>query len=108
VQLIAGDRASITSKQPIRTERLANPERSIDWRARRLVFDQTPLAEVIAEFNRYSETPLRLESATLAGKRINGVFDASDRASLVRFLEEFEGVLVEPRDSEVLLKAGQD
>lgn len=104
VQLVAGERARVQASAPIRTEHLEHPERALDWQSRRLVFEQTPLADVIAEFNRYSETPLRLEDSTLAAKRVNGVFDASDRASLVRFLEEFEEVQVESRDGAVWVR----
>jgi transmembrane sensor len=104
VQLAAGERARLQAAEPIRTERLQHPERVLDWQSQRLVFEHTPLTDVIGEFNRYSETPLRLEDPALAAKRINGIFDATDRASLIRFLEEFEDVEIEARDGVVLVK----
>jgi transmembrane sensor len=104
VQIGAGERARMRTATPIQTEQLAHPERTVDWQTRRLVFEQTPLADVIGEFNRYSEVPLRLEDPALAAKRINGVFDATDRASLVRFLQEFEDVDIEARKDAVLVK----
>lgn len=94
----------LRAAKPIQTEQLAHPERTLDWQARRLVFEQTPLADVIAEFNRYSEVPLRLEDPALTAKRVNGIFDATDRASLVRFLQEFEDVEIDVRKDAVLVR----
>ncbi|MEJ0037823.1 MAG: hypothetical protein WDO68_17410 [Gammaproteobacteria bacterium] len=104
VQVSAGERAQLGAKRPIRTEPVAHPERALDWQARRLVFEQTPLIEVIAEFNRYSKVPLRLEDPALAAKKINGVFDANDRESLVKFLQAFEDVEVDAGNEVVLVK----
>lgn len=104
VQIGAGERARLRTEAPIQMEQIAHPERTVDWQTRRLVFEQTPLADVIAEFNRYSEVPLRVEDPGLAGKRINGIFDATDRASLVRFLQEFEDVEVDARKDVVLVR----
>jgi transmembrane sensor len=104
VQLRAGERARLAANTAIRTERLEHPERSIDWHSRRLVFEQAPLAEVISEFNRYNDVPLELASPDLAAKRINGIFDAGDRASLVRFLQEFEQVEVETKGGKLMLR----
>lgn len=104
VQLGAGERARLQTHTPIQPERVAHPERALDWQERRLVFENTPLAEVIAEFNRYNEMPLRLEDPALSGKRINGIFDATDRASLMRFLQEFEDVQIEARPDAVWVR----
>ncbi|MEJ1964636.1 MAG: hypothetical protein WDO56_25035 [Gammaproteobacteria bacterium] len=66
VQIGAGERARLRTEAPIQMEQIAHPERTVDWQTRRLVFEQTPLADVIAEFNRYSEVPLRVEDPGLA------------------------------------------
>ena len=104
VQLGAGEQASIREQQPIRTARLATPERSVAWQAHRLVFESEPLTEVIRQFNRYHATPLVLEDGALGAKRVNGIFDATDRASLVAFLQEFEDVEIEPRPKEIVIR----
>src|SRR5690606_3292094 len=38
-------------------------EKAIAWTDRRLIFDGAPLAEVVAEFNRYNRTPLIVEDS---------------------------------------------
>jgi transmembrane sensor len=58
------------------------------WTQRRLIFNATPLAEVVEEFNRYNPTPLVITDPTLAATGISGSFSSSDPASLLRFLRE--------------------
>ncbi|MGH8187884.1 MAG: FecR domain-containing protein, partial [Steroidobacteraceae bacterium] len=57
------------------------------WRSGRLIFDGTPLSEVVAEFNRYNDVQLELEGERLSDERISGVFDADQPQALARFLE---------------------
>ncbi|HEX5765388.1 MAG TPA: FecR domain-containing protein, partial [Woeseiaceae bacterium] len=62
-------------------------EKAIAWTDRRLIFDGAPLAEVVAEFNRYNRTPLIVEDSALANRAITTVFNAHDVSALVAFLE---------------------
>lgn len=105
IALAAGEQTRIAGDAPIEKRQLERPEKSIAWQERRLEFERTPLSEVIAEFNRYHRTQLVLEDPALALKRINGTFDAADRASLVGFLEEFENVVIETRGNQLLVRS---
>ncbi len=62
-------------------------QKAIAWTERRLIFDGAPLAEVVAEFNRYNRTPLIVEDAALANRAVTTVFNANDVSALVAFLE---------------------
>jgi transmembrane sensor len=62
-------------------------EKAIAWTDRRLIFDGAPLAEVVAEFNRYNRTPLIVEDGALANRAITTVFNAHDVSALVAFLQ---------------------
>jgi transmembrane sensor len=64
------------------------------WTQRRLIFDEEPLASVVAEFNRYSQRQLRIEDAALAQLHINGVFDADDPDALIAYLLRIQRVSV--------------
>jgi transmembrane sensor len=64
------------------------------WRHRRLVFDSEPLAEVAAAFNRFNQTPVRIEGEALRELRISGVFAANDPDSLLAYLRTLDGVEV--------------
>jgi transmembrane sensor len=62
-------------------------EKAIAWTERRLIFDGAPLAEVVAEFNRYNRLPLVVEDSALANRAITTVFNAHDVSALVGFLQ---------------------
>jgi transmembrane sensor len=66
------------------------------------VFDGTPLAEVIEEFNRYNSVALLLIDTRLSNRRISGVFDANDPESLVDFLAKVDHIPVSRSDQRVI------
>jgi transmembrane sensor len=92
LRLGAGEQARIDEHDEIATTHLTTPERVVEWQQRRLVFDNTSLADAVREFNRYQRKPLVLDEPVLGNKRINGIFDASDRDALIAFIKEFENV----------------
>jgi transmembrane sensor len=61
---------------------LADIARIVEHRVERLEFDNAPLADVLAECNRYSRTPVRALTAAVSARKISGVFQAGDAASL--------------------------
>ena len=65
------------------------------WRDGRITFDNTPLAQVLAEFGRYGSTGLQVRDATVAALRVTGTFDPQR-------LENFRRVL--PRVLPVALR----
>jgi transmembrane sensor len=54
--------------------RAADPERSMSWRRGQLVFDNTRLADAVAEVNRYSEAKIELADPDLGNLRLSGAF----------------------------------
>jgi transmembrane sensor len=65
------------------------------WTQHRLVFRSTPLAEVVAEFNRYNVRQMALRDPNLGGILISGVFSSTQPAALLRFLSEQPGVKID-------------
>lgn len=53
------------------------------WTHGRLTFQDVPLADAIAEINRYSKRPVRLGAGAPADARVYGVFDAGDTEAFV-------------------------
>ncbi len=53
-----------------------DPRTVIAWTERRLVFEDAPLSDVVAEFNRYSRQPLAIEDPALRDMRITASFDS--------------------------------
>ncbi|MGH8447147.1 MAG: hypothetical protein ACREVL_17905, partial [Solimonas sp.] len=61
----------------------------------RLVFDRTPLREVLAELQRYRTAPLRLADAQIGGLRVSGVFAVDRGDALLDLLPRILPVTVE-------------
>jgi len=78
--------------------------RALAWQSRRLEFSAQPLAEVVAEFNRYNRHQLVIEDAELATQRFGGKFPANDIESFVLLLESNFGAIAERRAGETMLR----
>ncbi len=95
LELKAGEQAAVTPAGRILPNAGPPLERVTAWTDRRLVFREEPLAEVVAEFNRYHRKPILIEAPELAQLRISGTFDANDPDSLLEYFARFERVRVE-------------
>jgi transmembrane sensor len=84
VTLKPGDVAIATADTLAVTKR---PERQLKndlaWRRGLLVFNNTPLGNVVAELNRYNATKLAVADPATAGIAIGGTFPADNPAALV-------------------------
>jgi transmembrane sensor len=69
--------------------------RTTAWLHHQIAFDREPLGAVAAEFNRYTTTPIDIETPALRGTIVSGVFNVDDTASFVDFLRTLPGVHVE-------------
>jgi len=65
----------------------AEISRELDWQAPRLQFNETPLAEAVAEFNRLNREQLILGEPGLAERRIGGTFRPDTVEGFVRLLD---------------------
>lgn len=93
ILLGAGEQLTLPAVLPARPSiqpkpQLANVAAATAWTQRRLVFNGTPLADVVEEFNRYNPVPLVITDASIADLQINGSFSSSDPTSLLKFLRE--------------------
>lgn len=73
----------------------ADPRRASAWLQREVVFEATPLAEVVRELNRYAPTPIEIDSGRLRHLPITGVFGAYDVESFLAFLAQLDGVAID-------------
>jgi transmembrane sensor len=76
-------------------------ENALAWREGRLSFDQAPLSDVAAEFNRYNRTHLVVTDAAAGRIPIGGSFDASSVDSFARLLHDAYGLKVERDEATV-------
>ncbi|HEX7116533.1 MAG TPA: FecR domain-containing protein [Steroidobacter sp.] len=87
-ELAVGEQLIVSPAHPVVRVSLADVEKVTSWTERRLIFENTPLAAAAREFARYSPREIRIEDPQIAARQINGVFDATDPASLVEFLKQ--------------------
>ena len=81
---------------------------ALSWQERKLVFSETPLRDVVAQFNRRNRLQLVLGDPVLAERPVGGTFAADNVEGFVRLLEGSGTIAVERRDEvTVVLRAAR-
>ena len=81
---------------------------ALSWQERKLVFSETPLRDVVAQFNRRNRLQLLLGDAALAERPVGGTFAADNVEGFVRLLAGSGSITVERRDeTTVVLRAAR-
>ena len=93
VMLSAGEQVTVTSHRVAAPSR-ANVAQAMAWTEGNLVFDSTPVSEVVQEFNRYNARPLSIDDPQVLALHISGAFRTTDSAQLIRLLSERFGLVV--------------
>lgn len=95
VELNRGEQVVIADDRSRSKVELVDPAKVIAWTQRRLIFEDTPLGAVAEQFARYHTRIIRVNNDALRERRITGVFDAHDPASLIEFLRTDHGITIE-------------
>ena len=104
--LAAGQTATIIANRKVTLPAAVDVADATAWRQHRLVFRKQTLADMALEFNRYNRDPqIRVEGEALQAREFNGVFDADDPESLVRFLESLDGIAVDRSGGVIVVRA---
>lgn len=99
-QLVPGDQAVYGDGAPVAL-RMVDTEVSSSWTRGRLLFRATPLAEVVAEVNRYAATPLRLADPALGALPVSGTFPMGDSESVALALRALLPVRIEQGEGRI-------
>ena len=75
VELTAGESVQANREGALGTVDTRLAHGALLWREGRINFDNTPLAQAVAEFERYGDTRLLIKDAEVAAMRVNGSFD---------------------------------
>jgi transmembrane sensor len=67
----------------------------IAWQSKLLDFDDAPLADIVAEFNRRNPVHLVLRDPAIQSLRLNGTFRSDNMEGFVRLLESHFGIQTE-------------
>lgn len=66
------------------TRAVVDATQSVSWTTGRLAFQATPLAEAVAEVNRYGKDRIVIDGDDLARRPVSGFFDVGDTQSFVK------------------------
>lgn len=80
-------------------------ENALAWRDGMLSFDQAPLTDVVAEFNRYNRIRIVVTDAQAGKIPIGGSFQASSVDSFTRLLRDAYGLKIERDDETVKISS---
>lgn len=79
-------------------------ESALAWQEGRLEFTDTPLAEVVTEFNRYNRQQLTIADPSLGAEPFGGTFSSRGYEAFIEVLEQSFGVVAERRGNETILR----
>ncbi len=77
--------------------------RELSWRQKFIDFDNAPLIEAAAEFNRYNHTMLVIKDTEISKIRVSGKFKTDNLEAFVRFLTNGFGFHVSRTGKEILI-----
>ena len=95
LQLDSGHKAIVAANVKEPTPSPVDVNRVTAWTERRLSFDDTTVAEVAAELNRYNRTRVVVSDPDLASRRISGAFDVNDPSAFIALLGGLKAVEVQ-------------
>jgi transmembrane sensor len=89
--LAAGEQLTVVPRMKLQAIH-ANVAAATAWTQRKLIFENRPLGEVAAEFNRYNRQSIDIQSPQLRSQEVTGVFQANDPDSFMLFLAKIPDV----------------
>jgi transmembrane sensor len=101
----AGEEVLIDPSGAVRRSASADVTQAIAWRQQRLVFQGTPLEEVVQQFNSHNVAPkLRLEDIEPGSRHYSATFDVDDPQSFGDYLAREPDLTVERSDGEIVIR----
>jgi transmembrane sensor len=84
-----------------------NANRIQEWHVGRVAFEDFPLSQALAEFNRYTRTPIVIRDASLAPLRVTGTFRIGETDALLHALNTAFGIRANPGVAAIELETAQ-
>jgi transmembrane sensor len=100
--LSPGQRLTLAGRAPPKVDR-PPLERVTAWQRGQVAFDDTPLADAVAEMNRYSTTRLVVEDPSTSAVRVSGLFRAGDSTDFARAVAKTYRLRVRNESDAVIL-----
>jgi transmembrane sensor len=106
IVLNAGERVEFQGTAPPKVDRPAL-DSVLGWLRGWLTFDHTPLADAVAEFNRYNRRQILLTSPEAAKIRVDGVFRTADSLNFARAVASLNHLTLRVVADELILESVQ-
>jgi len=87
----------------VMSQGLETVNRELSWRQGYIIFDEMPLSEAAAEFNRYNDRMLIINDPQIADIHVSGKFKTDNLSAFVRLLTEGFGFQVTDENDEILV-----
>jgi transmembrane sensor len=104
LSVAAGEQVQVNDDSRAAKPVIVNVQQAVAWVQRQIAFDQRPLGEVAAEFNRYGSVPIVVQNDNLRDLRISGVFNAYDTDSFLAFISRLDGVEIDRTAARILIR----
>ena len=104
-QVAANESVRYSSGGTVGTVTAADVRRINGWREGKLVFEQVPLAEAVAEYNRYTTRKVVLRSEEIGRQPVNGTLRIGDTRALMFLLRESLGLNVVEQEDVIFVEA---
>jgi transmembrane sensor len=75
------------------------------WRRSEIVLDHTPLADAVAEMNRYDQTTLVIEDPQVAALRVSGIYHTGNSETFANMIAHLYGLEAVAQDGRIRLEA---
>lgn len=103
--LIPGERVTLLEGVAPRIDK-PQVDKVLAWQRREVAFDNTALADAIAEMNRYSRVSLVAPDKSMATLRVTGLFRAGDSSSFARAVADVFQLRVVEEPERIVLSQG--
>ena len=105
VFLTAGQQVTVPPDGAAEAVKLVDKNSALAWADGRLVFENSSVANVVAQFNRYNLIQLHVADSQLANQLVSGTFDESEPDSFIGFIQTVTAVRVTRQGEDVTLSS---
>lgn len=99
ISLTAGEELSVSRDGHSTVTPKADLEAATAWREGKVIMRAESLGEAVKRMNRYSRLKIKIDDATLADRRMSGVFEAGDTRGFVSAIQRYLPVAADYEDA---------
>ena len=102
--LRSGQRAHLSASGTVAAQSGVDTSKAVAWTREEIVFEDEPLAAVVAEFNRYSKVQVRIGEDAIGELKVSGTFGIHDEVTFRAFLDSLPGLRADTTADGVIVR----